>query len=63
MEFDLHLLDLTFIPKVHNRVQMVLKDIDASLYFITAPRLLGVVLGKFQGPTAIIAWTLKYFYC
>jgi hypothetical protein len=42
-EFDLHLVDLTFVPRVHNGV----------LVPIIAPRLLGEVLGKLQGPTAI----------
>jgi hypothetical protein len=27
-EFDLHLVDLTFVPKVHNSVQMGLRGID-----------------------------------
>jgi hypothetical protein len=40
-EFDLHLVDLTFVPKVHNRVQMGLRGIDESLFPIIAPRLLG----------------------
>jgi hypothetical protein len=52
-EFDLHLVDLSFVPKVHNGVQMGLRGINESLFPITAPRLLGEVLGELQGPTAI----------
>jgi hypothetical protein len=52
-EFDLHLVDLTFVPRVHNGVQMGLKGIDESLFPIIALRLLGEVLGELQGPTTI----------
>jgi hypothetical protein len=51
--FNLHLVDMTFVPKVHNGVQMGLSGIDESLFLIIAPRLLGEVLGELQGPTAI----------
>jgi hypothetical protein len=53
MEFDLHLVDFTFMPSVHNGVQMGLKGVDESLFPIIAPRILGEVLGELQGPTAI----------
>jgi hypothetical protein len=46
MEFDLHLVDLTFVPKVHNGVQMGLRGMNKSLIPITAPRLLGEVIGE-----------------
>jgi hypothetical protein len=52
-EFDLHLVDLTFVPRVHNGVRMGLRGVDESLFPIIAPRLLGEVLGELQGPTAI----------
>jgi hypothetical protein len=52
-EFDPHLGDLTFVPKVHNGVQMGLKGIDEPLFPIIAPRLLGEVVEELQGPTAI----------
>jgi hypothetical protein len=52
-EFDLLLLDCTFVPKVHNGVQMGLGGIDESLCPIIAPRLLVEVLGELQGATAI----------
>jgi hypothetical protein len=45
--------DLTFVPRVHNGVQMGLRGIDESLFPIIAPRLLGEVLEELQGPTAI----------
>jgi hypothetical protein len=46
-------MDLTFVPRVHNGVQMGLRGIDESLFPIIAPRLLGEVLGELQRPTAI----------
>jgi hypothetical protein len=49
-EFDHRLVDLTFVPKVHNGVQM---GINESLFPIIAPRLLGEVLEELQGLTAI----------
>jgi hypothetical protein len=52
-EFDLHLVDLTFVPRVNNGVRMVLWGADAPLFPIIAPRLLGEVLGELQGPTTI----------
>jgi hypothetical protein len=52
-EFDLHLVDLTFVPRVYNGVQMGLRGVDESLFPIISPRLLGEVLGELQGPTAI----------
>jgi hypothetical protein len=52
-EFDFHLVDLTFVLKVHKGVQLGLRGIDESLFPIIAPRLLGEVLGELQGPTAI----------
>jgi hypothetical protein len=52
-EFDLHLVDLTFVPRVHNGVQMGLRGFDESLFHIIAPRLLGEVVGKLQEPIAI----------
>jgi hypothetical protein len=52
-EFDHHLVDLTFVPKIHNGVQMGLRGIDESLFPIIAPKLLGKLLGKLQGPTTI----------
>jgi hypothetical protein len=52
-EFDLHLMDLTFVPKVHNGAQMGFWDIDESLFPIIAPRRLGEVLRELQRPTAI----------
>jgi hypothetical protein len=53
LEFDLHLVDLTFVPRVHNGVRMGLRGVDESLFPIIAPRLLGEVLGELQGPTAL----------
>jgi hypothetical protein len=52
-EFDLHSVDLKFVPRVHNGVRMGLKDIDESLLPIIAPGFLDEVLGELQGPTAI----------
>jgi hypothetical protein len=52
-EFDLHLVDLTFVPKVHKGVQMGLRGFDESLFPIITPRLLGEVLMELQGPTTI----------
>jgi hypothetical protein len=52
-DFDQHLVDLTFLPKVHNGVRMGLRGVDESLCPIIAPSLLGEVLGELQGPTAI----------
>jgi hypothetical protein len=49
-EFDLHLVDLAFVPRVHNDVRMRLRVVDESLFPIIAPRLLGEVLGELQGP-------------
>jgi hypothetical protein len=49
-EFDLHLADLTFVPRVHNGVWMGLRGVDESMFPIIAPRLLGEVLVEFQGP-------------
>jgi hypothetical protein len=43
-EFDLHLVDLTFVPRVHNAKRMGLRGIDESLFPIIAPRLLDEVL-------------------
>jgi hypothetical protein len=47
-EFDLHLVDLTYVPKVHNGVQMGLRGMNKSLIpiIIIAPRLLGEVIGE-----------------
>jgi hypothetical protein len=39
-EFDLHLVDLTFVPRVHNVVRMGLRGVDESLFPIIAPELL-----------------------
>jgi hypothetical protein len=47
-KFHLHLVDLTFVPRVYNG----LRAVDESLFPIIA-RLLGEVLGELQGPTAI----------
>jgi hypothetical protein len=52
-EFDLHLVDLTFVLRVLNGVRMGLRGVDESLFPIIAPRLLGEVLGELQGPPAI----------
>jgi hypothetical protein len=52
-EFDLHLVDLTFVPKLHNGVQMGLRGIGQSLLPIIAPRLLSEVLRELQELTAI----------
>jgi hypothetical protein len=43
-EFDLHLVDLAFVPRIHNGV----RGVDESLSPIIAPRLLGEVLGSFR---------------
>jgi hypothetical protein len=48
-EFDFHLVDFTFVPKVHNG----LRGIDESLFPNIAPKILGEVLGELQRPTAI----------
>jgi predicted GTPase len=40
-EFNLYLVDLTIVPKVHKAVQKGLRGIDESLFPIIAPRLLG----------------------
>jgi hypothetical protein len=45
-EFDLHLVDLTFVPGVHNGVRMGLRGVDESLFPIIAPKLLGEVQGE-----------------
>jgi hypothetical protein len=63
-------VDLTFVSRVHNGVQMGLRGVDQSLFPIIAPRLLGEVLGELQGPTAIYTdgsrqrvWSeLEYFW-
>jgi ribonuclease HI len=47
------LVDLTFVPRVHNGVRMGLRGVDESLFPIIAPRLLDEVLGELRGPTAI----------
>jgi hypothetical protein len=52
-EFDLHLVDLTFVPRVNNGVKMCLRGVEESLFPIIAARLLGEVLGQLQGPTTI----------
>jgi hypothetical protein len=55
-EFDLHLVDLTFVPKVHKGVQMGLRGIDESLFPVIAPRL----ICEFQRPRI---WSdLGYFW-
>jgi hypothetical protein len=33
-EFNLHLVDLTFVPKVHNGVHMGLRGIDELLFML-----------------------------
>jgi hypothetical protein len=38
-EFNLHLVDLTFVARVHNGVRMGLRGVDESLFPIIAPRL------------------------
>jgi hypothetical protein len=43
-EFNLHLVDLTFVPKVYKGVQMGLRGIDESVFPNIAPKLLGEVL-------------------
>jgi hypothetical protein len=43
-EFDFHLVDLTFVLKVHKSVQMGLRGIDESMFPMIVPRLLGEVL-------------------
>jgi uncharacterized protein YegP (UPF0339 family) len=45
-EFNLHLVDLTFVPKAHKGMQMALRGIDESLFLIIAPRLLNDVLAR-----------------
>jgi hypothetical protein len=52
-EFDLHLVDLTFVPRVHNAKRMGLRGVDESLFPIIAPRLLDEVLGELQEPITI----------
>jgi hypothetical protein len=52
-EFDLHLVDLKFLPWVHNGGRMGLRGVDETLFPIIALRLLGEVHGKLRGPTAI----------
>jgi hypothetical protein len=37
-EFDLHLVDLTFVPRVHNGVRMGLRGVEESLFPIITPR-------------------------
>jgi hypothetical protein len=37
-EFDLHLLDLGFVPRVHNGVRVGLRGVDESMFLIIAPR-------------------------
>jgi hypothetical protein len=39
-EFNLHLVDLKFVPRVHNGVRLGLRGVDESLFPINAPRLL-----------------------
>jgi hypothetical protein len=46
LSYGVHLVDLTFVPRVHNGVRMRLRGIDESLFPIVAPRLLGEVLGE-----------------
>jgi hypothetical protein len=46
-------VDITFVPKVHNGVQMGLRGIDESLFPINAPSLLGEVFGELQGLATI----------
>jgi hypothetical protein len=43
-EFNLHLVDLSFVPRVHNGGRMGLRGIDESL---------SEVVEELQGPTAI----------
>jgi hypothetical protein len=45
-EFDLNLVDLTFVPRVHNGVRLGLKGVDESLFPRIASRLLGEVFGS-----------------
>jgi hypothetical protein len=52
-EFDLHLVDLTFVPRVPNGVHMGLRGVDESLFPIIAARLLDEALGELHEPTAI----------
>jgi hypothetical protein len=52
-EFDLHLVDLTFVPKVHNGMRMGLWSVDESLFPIFVPRLLSQMFEELQGPTVI----------
>jgi hypothetical protein len=40
-EFDLHLVDLTFVPKVYKGLQMGLRGINESLFPIIAQGALG----------------------
>jgi hypothetical protein len=58
-EFDFHLEDLTFVPRVHNGVRMGSRGVDESLFPIIAPRFLGEVLGELRGPTAIYIYGSK----
>jgi hypothetical protein len=51
MEFDLYLVDLTFVPRVHNGVRMGLRGIDESLFPKVTLRFLCEVLEELQGPT------------
>jgi hypothetical protein len=53
MEFELHLVDLTFIQKIHKGLQMSLKDINKSLYPSIALKLLDKVFEELRGPTVI----------
>jgi hypothetical protein len=50
MDFDLHLVDLNFVPKVH---KMGLRSIDKSLFLIIASRILSEGLEELLGPTFI----------
>jgi hypothetical protein len=52
-ESDLHLVDLTFVPRVHNGEWMGLRGIGELFFPIIASRLLGKVLGELQGPITI----------
>jgi hypothetical protein len=47
-EFDLHLVELTFVPWVHNGVRVSLRGVDEPLFPIIAPKLLVEVLGSFR---------------
>jgi hypothetical protein len=48
-EFDLHLVVLTIVPRVHNGVRIGVRGVDESLFPIIAPKLLGEVLGELHG--------------